>query len=81
MRASFPNPETQRLHEGAIKFGLALVVLGLVAMVLAGLSHWFALHRLLRGQPPVLTPWPLSITVALLFAIIGLVGLWTLFNQ
>jgi len=81
MRESSPTAETQRLHQGAIGFGLALIVLGLAATVLAGLSHWFTLRRLLRGQPPVLTPWPLSITVAFLFAVIGLIGLWALFEH
>jgi putative membrane protein len=81
LRENSPSAETQRLHQGAITFGLALIVLGLVTTVLAGLSHWFTLRRLLRGQPPVLTPWPLSITVALLFALIGFVGLWALFDH
>lgn len=81
VRESSPSAETQRLHEGAIAFGLALIVLGLIATVAAGLSHWFTLRRLLRGQPPVLTSWPLSITVAFLFAVIGLVGLWALFEH
>ena len=81
LRASSPSAETLRLHQGAVTFGLALIVLGLVATVLAGLSHWFTLRRLLRGQPPVLTLWPLSITVAFLFAAISLVGLWALFDQ
>jgi len=76
-----PNEETLRMHQGAIVFGVALIVLGLVATVLAGLSHWFTLRKLRRGQSLELTPWPLSITVALLFAIIGLVGLWALYER
>ena len=79
LREKSPSAETLRLHQGAIGFGLALIVLGLVATVLAGLSHWLTLRRLRLGQPPVLTPWPLSITVAMLFVVIGLVGLWALF--
>jgi putative membrane protein len=81
IRESSPSAESQRLHQRAIAFGLALIVLGLVATVLAGLSHWFTLRRLLRGEAPVLTQWPLSITVALLLAIISLVGLWALLEQ
>jgi len=68
------------MHQSAIAFGVALIVLGLVATVLAGRSHSFSLRRLLRGQSPVLTQWPLSITVAMLFVVIGLVGLWALFT-
>lgn len=79
LRQSSPTAETQRLHQGAIGFGVALIVLGLVATVLAGLSHWLTLRRLRLGQAPVLTPWPLSITVAMLLVVIGLVGLWALF--
>ncbi len=78
LREESPTPESIRLHEGAIRFGTALVVLGIVATVLAGVSHWLTLRRLRRGQTPVLTQWPLSITVAMLLAIIGLAALWSL---
>src|SRR5271166_6347108 len=40
LREASPADETIRLHQGAVRFGLALIVLGLVATVLAGLSHW-----------------------------------------
>jgi len=73
------SAETIRLHQGAIRMGTALILLGIVAMVLAGLSHWLTLRRLRRGESPVLSQWPLSITVAMLSAIIGLTGLWALF--
>jgi putative membrane protein len=73
-----PSAETARLHQGAIHFGVALIVLGLVAMGCAGLSHWFTLRRLRRGEAPVLSHWPLSITVALIFTVIGLGALWEL---
>ena len=73
-----PGVETARLHQGAIHFGVALIVIGLSAMMCAGLSHWFTLRRLQRGEAPVLSHWSLSITVAMLFSVIGLVGLWEL---
>ena len=76
-----PSAETIRLHRGAIRMGTALLILGIVGAVLAGLSHWFTLRRLRRGEAPVLSQWPLSITVALLFTVIGLVGLWELLRQ
>ena len=76
-----PSAETARLHQGAIHFGVALIVIGITAMLCASLSHWFTLRRLRRGETPVLSQWPLSITVALLFTIIGLVGLWELLRQ
>ncbi|MBV8267557.1 MAG: DUF202 domain-containing protein [Planctomycetaceae bacterium] len=74
-----PTAESVRLHQGAIWMGTALILLGIVAMVLAGLSHWFTLRRLRRGESPVLRQWPLSITVAMLSALVGLAGLWALF--
>jgi putative membrane protein len=80
LRQQSPDAESIRLHLGAIRFGTGLVVLALVATVLAGLSHWFTLRRLRRGEPPVLRQWPLSITVALLFAVLGLVALWDVFE-
>ena len=76
-----PSAENVRLHQGAIHFGVALVVTGVVAMACASLSHWLTLRRLRRGEATVLSQWPLSITVALLFTVIGLVGLWELLRQ
>jgi uncharacterized membrane protein YidH (DUF202 family) len=61
LRQASPDEETIRLHQGAILFGLGLIVLGMGATVLAGLSHWFTLRRLRRGELPVVTQWPLSI--------------------
>ena len=79
LREKSPTEETLRLDEGAIAFGVALIVLGLIATVLAGTSHWLTLRKLRRGLPLDLSPWPLSITAALLFAVLGLAGLWALF--
>ncbi len=76
-----PDAETARLHRGAIHFGVALIVVGILAMMCAGLSHWFTLRRLRRGEAPILSRWPLSIIVAMLFTILGLVGLWELLEQ
>jgi uncharacterized membrane protein YidH (DUF202 family) len=76
-----PSEESLRLYRGAIRMGTALILLGIAATVLAGLSHWSTLRRLRRGETPVLRQWPLSLTVAFLSAIIGLAGLWALFVQ
>jgi len=81
LRQNSPTPETIRLHENAIRFGIALVVLGTFATVLAGLSHWRTLDRLRCGETPALSHWPLSITVAMLLAIVGLSSLWSLLEQ
>jgi hypothetical protein len=51
-------------------------VLGLVATLLAGVSYWFALSRIRPNEAPVVSRWPLSITVAFLLAILGSASLW-----
>lgn len=81
LRSDTPTPEAIRLHQSAIRFGVALVVLGIVATMLTAVSHWFALRRLRRGEAPVLSRWPLSITIAILLAILGLASLWSLLGR
>jgi putative membrane protein len=76
-----PSAEAIRLHRGAVRIGAALLLLGIAGAVLAGLSHWFTLRSLRRGESPVLSHWPLSVTVAMLTAAIGLLGLWELFAR
>ena len=68
--------KSAQLHQGAIKFGAALIVLAVVATVLSGISHWSSLRKLQAGEDLVVARWPLSITVAMLLAILGLGGLW-----
>ena len=80
LREQSSSEENIRLHHGAIRMGVALILLAIFSMVFASLSHWFTLRRLRLGQTPVLSRWPMSITVAMLSAVIGLVGLWTLFR-
>ena len=79
LRQANPNPQTIQLHEGAIFFGASLVVLGIVATIVAGLLHLFTLRRLRQGNLPALSHWPLSVSVAMLLAVAGLVALWQLF--
>lgn len=76
LREKSPSPLTIHIHENAIRFGVALIVLSIVATVLVAISHWSTLRRLRRNEAPALSLWPLSITVALLLAVIGLVSLW-----
>ncbi len=80
LRERSATPESVRLHENAVRFGVALLVLGIVATILAGVSHWLTLRRLHRNKAVVLTQWPLSITVAMLLAVVGLVLLYSLFS-
>jgi putative membrane protein len=78
LKEKSPGPEAVHLHESAIRFGFALLFLGIAATALAALTHWRTLRRLSRDETPVLSHWPLSITVAMLLAIGGLVSVWTL---
>jgi putative membrane protein len=80
VRQESPSAETVRLQHGAIHLGVALVALALLATVLSGLSHAFMVRRLQRGEQPILRQWSLSITVALLFVVICLAGIWELFQ-
>jgi len=81
LRRSDPSVESIRLHEGAIRFGTILIVLGIAATLGAAGSHLVSLRRLRKGEAPVLGHWPLSVTVALLVTVAGLVGLWSLFAR
>ena len=81
LRQANPTPEAIHMHLGAIRFGTALVVLGIASTVLASISHWRSLRRLRRNEPLVVNQWPLSILVALFMAIIGSVCLWYVFPR
>ncbi len=74
-----PAAKSAWLHHRAVYAGAALLVLGIVAMLLASASHWLALRKLQREESPNIWPWPLSITLAVLCAGLGLAGLWALF--
>lgn len=83
-RALDDRSQTQRsgmLHQGAIKFGTALVILGLIATVLSGISHWRNLRKLRRDEAVLISQWPLSITVATLLSILGLAALWSVLSR
>jgi uncharacterized membrane protein YidH (DUF202 family) len=74
VRESSPSPRAESLHQ-------ALVILGLVATVLCGISHWINLRKLRRKEAVVISQWPLSITVAMLLSLLGVAGLWFLFSR
>jgi uncharacterized membrane protein YidH (DUF202 family) len=76
-----PSEESLRMHQGAIRMGTSLILLGIVATVLACQSHWSTLRKLRRGESPTLSRWSLSITLAMLFTVIALAGLWALFAR
>jgi len=73
--------EAVQLHKAAIHMGIALVLIGIIALVLSAISHWAGLRKLRRDDDVRLSAWPLSITVAALASILGLYGLWSLFYR
>ena len=79
MQETAPSKESFRLHQGAVRMGIALLLLGIVSTILAALTHWLTLRRLRRGELPRLNQWPLSLTLAVLSTVIGLAGLWAIF--
>jgi putative membrane protein len=77
MRQQAETPESIRMHQAAIHFGVALVVIGITATVLVAISHLRNLRKLHRGEIPTPALWPLSITIAILLALLALAGLWS----
>lgn len=69
------NARSEQLFHGAIRFGAVLVVVGIVATVLCGISHWNSLRKLSRGEDLTIAKWPLSIAVAFLMSVLGASGL------
>jgi putative membrane protein len=81
VREQAETAKTIRMHEGAIHFGLALVVIGVVSTVLVAISHLSMVRKLRAGEMPLPTMWPLSITVSLLLALLALGGLWVFYLE
>jgi putative membrane protein len=81
LEQSTHSEHAARLHQGAIKMGVALVIVGLLATTLASCFHWITLNKLRRGQELSIARWPISITIAALVAVLGLYGLWICFAK
>jgi putative membrane protein len=73
------TPESIRLHQGAIHFGVALVILGVISTILVASGHISAVRELRSGQMPKMMRWPLTITISFLLSLMALAGLWALF--
>jgi putative membrane protein len=72
-----PSEHTMRLHHAAISMGVSFIVMGIVATLLAAVTHWMTLRRMRRGDPLPLAQWPLTIVIAILLALVGLYALWS----
>src|SRR5512135_2891344 len=66
LRQATQTPEAVALHTSAIRFGVALIVLGVAATVMSAVSHAVSLRRLRRDEAARLSRWSLSVTLALL---------------
>jgi putative membrane protein len=80
VRQQGETPESIRMHEWAIHFGVALVVIGVAATVLVAISHMLMVRKLRAGEMPLPTMWPLSVSISLLLAMLALGGLWSVFG-
>jgi putative membrane protein len=81
LRIQQDTPASARMHQQAIHFGVALVVMGISATLIVAVSHLSALRKLRAGQMLEASRWPLSITISLLLALLALYGLWEVFLQ
>lgn len=79
VRQANQTPEAARVHHAAIHMGVALILIGIIAMLLSAISHWSALRTLRRGERLPLAKWPLTVTITVLVSVLGLYGLWSLF--
>ena len=77
LRQQAETPETIRMHQAAIHFGVALVLIGVASTVCVAISHLRNLRKLHRDEIPRPPVWPLSITIAILLALLALAGLWS----
>jgi putative membrane protein len=80
IRMEANTPESVRLHQAAIHFGVALVLIGVVVTALVAVSHVSALRKLRAGEMPMAAKWPLSISLALLLALLALWAMWVTFH-
>jgi putative membrane protein len=76
-RQQAETTETIRMHQAAIHFGIALVLIGVTATICVAVSHLRNLRKLHRDEIPRPPVWPLSITIAILLALLALAGLWS----
>jgi putative membrane protein len=80
MEQMIHSEQAVRLHQAAIHMGVALIVIGMVATILAAFSHWIILRKLRRGDQLSVAQWPLTITIAVFLSVLGLYALWAMFN-
>ena len=81
LRQQTETPETIRMHQTALHFGVALVLIGVAPTVCVAISHLRNLQKLHRGETPTPARWPLSITIAILLALLALDGLWSFLSH
>src|SRR3954468_7326011 len=63
VRMTTPKPEAIRLHEGAIRFGSALLILGITTMLASAGRYWYVMRRIRRGQSVDMGQWSMTLTL------------------
>ena len=71
-RSQVALERTIHMHQCDILFAFGVVVLGLAATLLGGISAWFTLRRLRGNETPIRSAGPLTIAVAMMLALVGL---------
>jgi len=74
------TPESAKLHQAAIHMGVALILIGVIGLLSAAVTHLLALGKLRRGEALPLSIWPLTVTISVLVSILGLYGLWSVLH-
>jgi len=72
------TPEAALLDHEAVCIGELLVLMGIVATVYGVAAHWNSLRRMEHGGLPQASRWLLRVTIVLMVALLGAVGLWRL---
>jgi putative membrane protein len=80
LRQQKESPDTIRLHQAAIHFGTALVVIGFIATIFVVVTHAKTVRQLQREETPTVALWPPSIMLAVLLAGMAMYGLWNVFR-
>ena len=74
--AGKPGVGREMSTEGARNLGTALVVLGVAFLIISGIQHWQLLKRMSPNLKALnLRSWPLSLFLAVLMTILGLLAL------
>jgi putative membrane protein len=64
------TPESVKLHQAAIHMGVALILIAVIGLLSAAVTHVLALRKLRRGEALPLSICPLTVTISVLVSIV-----------